>query len=60
LRPLAGDECASLESDAKPVAEFFGVRQRAPHARARCLEDDAAFDAVGRCCGRHEADDMQP
>jgi hypothetical protein len=35
-----------LKHYAEPVAEFFGIRKRAPDARPRRLEQNCSFDAI--------------
>ena len=44
---LPGREVLALQVRAEPGAEFLGVRESAPDARARGIDDDGAFDAVG-------------
>jgi hypothetical protein len=48
LRGLAGHERLALQVHAEPAAELLGVGQRPPHACARRLEQDFAFDPIGR------------
>src|ERR1700729_2924251 len=49
LHALTRDEGLAGEIDAEPIAEFLGVRQRAPYARAWGLQQDLSLDTVCRC-----------
>ena len=45
-RAVPWREGLALQIRAEPVAEFLGVRERAPDARAWRVDDDATRDAV--------------